>query len=289
MELGVTAVMLPELDFNEQVELCRSLGIKYYQYRPRIVPEDQRGKPYSCWGNHKFDLTPERLMREGRALTQKLRQSGMEPWGTLPTASIDHPDADLRLHIEGAARAEARCARIAPPSCPNKPFDYGALLDRIIKRYAQIIETISRPLGIKLVIETHCNSLATSPGLAYAICRHFNPRDLGVIFDIANFGREGYVQPQLAVSVLREYIDCIHLGGTRRVIADNDELGCKTINFESCALEESDLHMPTWIKTLHAAGIQAPIIIEDFSPHLTGADKLRRSAAFLRKATIGLD
>jgi len=64
MELGVTAVMLPELDFDEQIALCQELGIRYYQYRPRIIPPDQRDKPYSNWGNHKFDLTPERLVRE---------------------------------------------------------------------------------------------------------------------------------------------------------------------------------------------------------------------------------
>ena len=37
MELGVTGVMLPELDFDEQIALCRSLGITRYQYRPRVI------------------------------------------------------------------------------------------------------------------------------------------------------------------------------------------------------------------------------------------------------------
>lgn len=288
MNLGVTAVMLPELDFEEQIALCAELGLRYYQYRPRIIPKAEHGKPYSSHGNHKFNLTPEKFLKEGKTLTKELRQAGLEPWGTLPSASMDDPDAALRTHLEGAAKAEAGCMRMGLPAYPEQPFNYTTLLDRIVKRFAQIIEDLARPLGIKLIIETHCGSLATSPGLAWAICRHFDPHDLGVIFDIANFTREGEIRPHLAVSVLWEYIDCVHLGGGQRVISHRDELGCKVMNVQFCPLEESDLHVPTWLYALHTAGIQAPIIIEDFAFDLTGADKLRRNTAFLNKAIAKL-
>ncbi|MFC1805670.1 sugar phosphate isomerase/epimerase family protein, partial [Planctomycetota bacterium] len=163
MELGVTAVMLPDLDFGEQVELCASLGIRYYQYRPRVIPESQRDKPWGNWGNHKFDLTPDRLLAEGSELTKRLRDAGIEPWGTVPSCNADTPDDELRLHFEGAARAEAKCVRVAPPPYPDEPFDYSELLERAVERYGEIIETLAAPLGIKVIIETHCRCLATSP------------------------------------------------------------------------------------------------------------------------------
>ena len=81
MELGVTAVMLPELDFDEQIALCRAEGVKYYQYRPRVIRPEQRDKPYHSHGRHKFDLTPDRLLTEGAALTARLRSAGLNPGG----------------------------------------------------------------------------------------------------------------------------------------------------------------------------------------------------------------
>ena len=282
MDLGVTAVMLPELDFDEQIALCAELGLRYYQYRPRIIPENSRGKPYSCWGNHKFDLTPERFRKEGQALTQKLRQAGLEPWGALPQAVIDDPDDTLRLHLEGAANAEAHCVRMGPPPYPDKPFNYPELLERAIRRYEFIVQKLARPLGIKIVMETHCRSLVTSPGLAWAICRHFDPRELGVIFDIANFSREGEVRPHLAVSVLRDYIDCVHLGGGRHVAGKTDAFGCSLVTVQACALAQSDLHIPTWLNALQAAGIKPPLIIENFASPMAGPDRLRQDAAFLK-------
>ena len=288
MELGVTAVMLPELDFDEQIELCRSAGVCYYQYRPRIIADSQREAPYSNWGNHKFDLTPTRLAKEGAALTRRLRDAGLEPWGTVPSVNADAPDDELKLHLEGAAAAEAKCVRVAPPPYPNEPFDYAALLERLINRYAQIIDKLSGPLGIKLLIETHCRSLATSPALALNLCHPFPPERIGVIFDMANYSREGEINPSLAVSVLGAYIDCVHIGGGRRLIADVDALGAKCVGHQMCSLQEGDLHAPTWLKALAATGLEPPLIIEDFTPNMTGADRLAASAAFLHKALATL-
>ncbi|HUT36267.1 MAG TPA: sugar phosphate isomerase/epimerase [Planctomycetota bacterium] len=288
MEMGVTAVMLPELDFDEQVALCRELGIRYYQYRPRVIPPEQRDKPWGNWGNHKFDLTPERLAKEGAALTRRLRDAGMEPWGTVPTLTVDAPDDAIRLHLEGAAAAEAKCIRCGPPGYPREPFDYPELLKRVVARYAEVIEKLSAPMGIKLILETHCGTMITSPGLAWNVVRNFPSGRIGVIFDMANFGREGEVNPVLAVSVLRDYIDCCHIGGNRRVIVDVDPLGCKRLSGQMCRMEEGDLHLPSWVKALHGAGLNPPLIIEDFTPNMSGADRLRQSAVALRRMLAAL-
>lgn len=283
MKLGVTAVMLPELDFDEQIALCRSLGVTYYQYRPRTIPESAKGGEYGPWGNHKFDLTPERLLAEGAILTQRLRSAGMEPWGTLPTVTIDADDAVLRMHFEGAAIADAGRVNCAPPPYPQEPFDFVGFLQRTIDRYADVVYRLARSCGIKVVVETHSRGLLSSPGQAWALCRHFAPTELGVIFDLNNFGVEGEVEPNLAVSMLAAYIDCVHLGGRRRVAAEVDRHGCKVIHHECCALEEADLHIPTWLLALRKAGLEPPIIIEDFAPCLTSAERLGRCVRFVRR------
>ena len=85
--LGVTAVMLPELDFADQIALCRECGVTHYSIRPRIIADDQQDQPYSSHGNHKFDLTPARLVEEGAAIRAQLASAGMTPFGTLPAAA----------------------------------------------------------------------------------------------------------------------------------------------------------------------------------------------------------
>jgi len=288
MDMGVTAVMLPDLDFDEQIALCQELGIKYYQYRPRVIAPDQRDKPYSNWGNHKFDLTPDRLVKEGAALTRRLRDAGLEPWGTVPSLSVNMRDDEIKLHLDGAAAAEASCVRCGPPPYPSQPFDYPGLLGRVVERYAHVLQAVSIPMGIKLILETHCGTMITSPALAWNVVRHFSPEHIGVIFDIANFGREGEVNPVLAVSVLRDYIDCVHIGGNRRIITDVDALGCKRLAGQMCRMEEGDLYLPAWVKAIHDAGIGPPLIIEDFTPNMAGADRLRQSAAALKRIMAAL-
>jgi sugar phosphate isomerase/epimerase len=283
LTLGVTAVMLPELDFPDQIELCVRLGIRCYQLRPRRIPDAERGKRPSPWGAHRFDLTPERLVREGAAIAARLRGAGMEPWGTLPAASIDDPDDVLKLHAEGAAASGAGRMRIAPTPYPARSFAYRELLARVVDRYAAIVERVTRPAGIKVLIETHCGSLAASPGLAFNLAAGFAPRDLGVILDVANFGREGEVSPVLAVAVLRDWIDCVHIGGNRRVDTSVDAFGCRKVESRFCPLDESDLNAPAWLDAISAAGIRPPLIIEDFGEYADGPGRLERSTAVLRR------
>jgi sugar phosphate isomerase/epimerase len=283
MRLGVTAVMLPELDFPAQLALCARLGISCYQIRPRNIPEAERGKPPSPWGNHRFDLTPERLVKEGPAIAAAIRGAGLEPWGTLPAACIDDSDDALRLHAEGAAVSGAGRVRIGPTPYPVHPFDYAGFLARVVDRYAVVVERVTRPAGVKILIETHCGGAATSPGLARNLCAGFAPRDVGVILDIANFSREGEVAPLLAVSVLCGWIDCIHIGGSRRVDDGVDAAGCRKVRPEFSPLDESDLNAGAWVSALLEAAPDAPLIIEDFGEYADGPGRLERSAAVLKR------
>lgn len=281
--VGANAVMLPELTFEAQIELCRELGLTHYTFRPRVVPESKRNEAYSNWGRHAFDLTPQRLLAEGAALAGQLQQAGITPFGTVPNATVTDDDDSLRLHFDGAAAARAGRVRVQPPGYPQGPFDYPALLARTIKAYEHVVP-LARAAGVKMVIETHAGSLATSPGLAYAIVQHFDPADVGVIFDLPNFAREGGVNPHLAVAVLGRWIDHLHFGGCRW-IADvpRDEHGFRKPQSVMCELADSELYVPTWLGALRAAGIDVPLIVEDYTPDVSGAQRLRTTVEQLRR------
>ena len=88
--------------------------------------------------------------------------AGITPFGTVPAAMVTDSDDDLKLHLEGAAAIGAGRVRIGPVRYPQGPFHYAALLGQSIERYQRIVE-MARPLRQKIVIETHCHSLAASP------------------------------------------------------------------------------------------------------------------------------
>ncbi len=283
--LGVTAVMLPELDFADQIALCRECGVTHYSIRPRIIADDQQDQPYSSHGNHKFDLTPARLVEEGAAIRAQLASAGMTPFGTLPAADTATGDDELKLHLEGSAAAGAGRVRVAPSPYPRGAFNYEDELNRQIERYHAIV-ALAKPLGQKIVIETHNRSLATSPGLSLNICRHFDPNDLGVIFDIANYQIEGAYQPNLAVAVIRDWIDHVHIGGATWQAGgpgDRDEHGFMRQSHVGCDMTESVLYLPDWVAALRDAQVNVPLVIEDFSNRQAGGERLRNGAESLQQ------
>ena len=273
--------------FAQQIDLCRQTGVTHYSIRPRIIPDEQRDQPWGCWGNHKFDLTPRLLVEQADRIARQLADAGLVAFGTNPATNIDAGDDELKLHFEGAAAVGAGRVRVATAPYPQEPFDYASLLDRVVDRYGQLVAR-AQPMGLKIVIETHHGSLATSPGLALNICRHFDPSQLGVIFDMPNFAIEGNLVPHLAVAVLGDYIDHCHVGGGRRTPGETDDQGFRKAGHEMCSLSQADLHIPTWIGALHAAKRHVPLVIEDFTGNRTGADNLKHTAGQLRKIVESL-
>lgn len=283
LPLGVTAVMLADLDFDEQLALCKSLGVTHYVFRPREIPEAARGQDYSPWGNHKFDLTPRRLRDEGRRLRKRVEDAGLVPFATVPAILADAPKDDLELHLDGAAEAGVRSVRVNPPNYPRDVlFDYPAFLDRTIELYHAAV-ALSRPRGLKLVMEMHTRNVAIGPGLARNIVQGFSPADLGLIVDLPNYAREGFVIPNLALSVLRDWIDHSHVGGSRHVQGATDELGFRKAEHAFCSVTDSDLHVPTWVRMLAQLGRPVPLVVEDFTPNMPGAERLTREVTALRR------
>ena len=282
LPLGVTGVMLPDIDFEQQVELCRSLNVMHYVYRPRVIPEAKRDQPYHSHGNHCFDLTPQRLLDEGGQLRQALEQAGIVPFATVPATHAGDSEDNLKLHFEGAEAGGAKRVRLTPAPYPGELFDYEKYLEKTIGQYQRAVE-LARPHGIKLTIEMHANNAAIGPGLAYNIVRHFDPGEVSVIIDLPNFAKEGSVAPILAISTLRDYIDHAHVGGCRTTQGQYDASGFRQAGKMFCPLTESDLSIPAWLEAMGQLGREVPLVVEDFTGNRSGPDRLRDNVEALRR------
>lgn len=291
LPLGVTAVMLPDLDFDEQLALLKKCGVTHYSIRPRIIPEGERGKPWGNWGNHKYDLTPARLVKEGREIRKRLLDAGLTPFGTVPAITLSDSDDVLKEAFEGAQIVEAGRVRVSPLNWTGYPhnqvINYAETVQKNVDGYQRVV-ALAKAYKQKVVIETHCGSIAASPALALNICRHFKPEELGTIFDIANFNIEGAYHPHLAVAVLDKYIDHVHIGGSRRVSGLYDAVGFRQSATTQTPVNEADLYIPAWLKALHESGCHVPLMIEDFTQNVPGSLRLEASAAALRRALESL-
>ena len=62
MKYSATTVMMPGCDLEETAALLSRLGYDGVEWRVRRIPDEQKGKPFGFWGNHKNDLSPDNIV-----------------------------------------------------------------------------------------------------------------------------------------------------------------------------------------------------------------------------------
>ncbi len=302
LPLGVTAVMLPELDFEAQLALCQSLGVTRYVFRPRIVPEAQRDQPFSNWGRHAFDLTPQRLFDEGPELAKRLADAGLIAFGTVPAIHLESSDDEIDLACRGALRAGASRVRLSPATIPGDVlFDWPKLRDRMQGRFRDALAIADAAMrefpdslaggAIKFTSEIHTGQPTPTAGLTRQVLEVFDPQRVGSILDLPNLGREGLTSPAVSISVLGPYVDHCHVGGSRRSPNAADGRGFTGSSTTFTSLRESDLHAPTWLRLIaeqaEKLGRAIPLVCEDYTPGMRGADRLTRTVGEIRDCFAG--
>ncbi|MEM7576360.1 MAG: hypothetical protein AAF328_02695 [Planctomycetota bacterium] len=299
LPLGVTAVMLPELDFAMQLELCRTLGVTHYVLRPRVIAEVQRDRPFSNWGNHAFDLTPQRLFDEGEGIATQMEQAGLIPFGTVPSLNLESSDEDIDLACRGALRVGSSRVRLSPATVPGDVlYDWPKKLDRLRGRFRDALAIADAAASaypeagpIKFTSEVHTGQPTPTAGLTRQVLESFDPERVGAIFDLPNLAREGLTSPAVSISALGPYIDHCHVGGARRTPNEPDAKGFTGSRTTFTSLRDSDLHIPTWLRLIaeHAdtLGREIPLVCEDYTPGMAGADRLRRTVQEIRDVFTG--
>ena len=285
MRYSATSVMLPELTMEEQAELLQRLGFDGIEWRVRRVPESQRGKGFSEWGEHKNDLTPENFAANAPKMKQVAADHGLAIAGIASNA----PATDLeqvKLLAEGAAACAtgasgAPFVRIGCPRGYDGSVDYNALYDEAVKAYGKALGAI-KPFGVKAALEIHGGTIHVSASLAHRIVSNWPPDRVCVIFDANNMIRDGFETTELALELLGPYVGHIHVGGHRPVSKGVDGLGTRQWEWESVPLAEGLYDYPRLLKKLKAMGYAGFISIEDFRG-VPAEEKLKEDIGYLRE------
>lgn len=269
MRFSVTTVILPTLDLEETVKLLSRLGFQGVEWRVRRIPPDKKEAPFSFWGNHKNDLTPERFLREAAQIRKLCDDHGLRIVSLAAQARADQLE-EVKLLADGAAAVAGNgtpppLLRIGPPRNYDGGTNYHILYREAVEAYGKALE-ITRPRRVKMVMETHNNTLCVSASLAHRLVSPFSPEDLGVIYDPQNAVVDGYETPQLALELLGPYLAHLHIGGARPVAGKTDEFGSVRWRWERCPLAEGLYDYRRLFELLKKIGYDGFCSLEDFRP-----------------------
>ncbi|MBN1343561.1 MAG: sugar phosphate isomerase/epimerase [Phycisphaerae bacterium] len=279
MKYSVTSVILPDLDVVETCELLRELGYDGVEWRVRHTPPEAVGKGYSCWGEHKTDLSPANLIERAEEVARITADHGLGIAGIAANLTADDLE-DLRRLADGVARMGRIPIRVGARCRYDRTVPYLQLYDRAVESYGDVIELL-RPYGIKTIIEIHGGTIMVSASLAYRIASNFSSDEMGVIYDVNNMTMDGFETFRIGLELLGDYVAHVHAGGWRPVEKSRREDGTLDWGYEGCDLAESLLDIPQFMDDLKAVGYQGFISIEDFRA-MDHREKLGRQIEYLR-------
>jgi len=286
MRYSATSVMLAQLTLEEQADLLQQLGFDGIEWRVRRVSEQQRGQPFSEWGAHKNDLTPENFAANAARMKQAAADRGLAIAGLASNPSADDLE-QIKLLAEGAAACGAPFVRVGCPRRYDARVDYNLLYREAVEGYGKAVELVSS-FGVKTALEIHGGTIHPSASLAHRIVSHWPADKVCVIYDPQNMVMDGFETTELALELLGPYVGHCHVGGHRPVEKDRDETGTAQWDWPGCPMADGLYSFPRMLRKLKAMRYAGFISIEDFRP-LPPEDKLREGIEYLKavEASVG--
>ncbi|MCK5380622.1 MAG: sugar phosphate isomerase/epimerase [Candidatus Latescibacteria bacterium] len=279
MKYCATTVAFPQFDMRETAELLSRLGFDGAEWRVRRIPEAEKGKPYSPWGNHKNDLSPDNLKARADELKAIGKEYGLAIAGLAPNIQADQLD-DIRLLAEGAVACGAPFFRVGAPRGYDRTANYNDLYDEAVRAYEKALE-ISRSYGVRILLEIHGGTIMVSASLAHRIVSKFDPKDIGVIYDTNNMTKEGFETYRIGLELLGPYLAHSHVGNhtphPEKTLAD----GTLEWAWEGAGLAAGLTNYPQVMADLKAVGFDGFISIEDFR-EMDAEKKLREGIGYLK-------
>lgn len=280
MRLSLTTVALPHLSLEETVAFARRLGYDGVELRVRRIPAAAVDQPYSFWGNHKSDVTPDNVVALAPRIKALCADQGLAIPALACNATARELD-DLRRLAEGAAILGCPLVRVGAPRRYDGSVSYHDLYRETVDAFGQAIEVL-RPFNVRALLEIHGGTITVSAGLAHRLVSNFAPEDVGVIYDVQNMVREGYEGARLGLDVLGRYLAHVHVGGHAPSPAERDATGTRRWQWHATDLADGLLSVPPLLAELHRVGYDGFITVEDLRPGLDAEEKFGQAATYLR-------
>lgn len=279
MKLSVTTVMLPHLDLPHTCKLLSDLGFDGVELRVRRLASEKANEEPSPWGRHLSDVSPDNILERADEVKTVIAEHGLEIAGFASACAADDLD-HVKLLAEGAQAVGCPAIRL---SCTGYKgtVNYHELYNEAVKNYGKALE-ITRPFGLKVLVEMHGGTIHPSASLAHRIVSNFDATDIGVLYDPQNMVKDGFETIPMALELLGDYLAHIHVGAHRPSANKPDDRGIVTWSWSGCPMSEGLYDFPLMMEALRKIGYAGFISVEDFRGDCSPEDRLKNAINFLR-------
>jgi sugar phosphate isomerase/epimerase len=280
MRYSITTVALPHLSLEETFDFVGRLGYEGVELRVRRIPATAAGQPYSFWGNHRNDLSPDNFVALAPRIRGLANSHGLVIPAIASNATATDLD-DLRRLAEGAALAGCPLVRVGAPRRYDGTVPYQMVFAEAVEAFGRALDVISS-FGVRALLEIHGGTITVSAGLALRLVEQFAPERLGVVYDVQNMVREGYEGIRLGLDVLGPYLAHVHVGGHAPFSGARAAYGTLSWEWRATELADGLLSTPELIAELQRIGYSGFVTVEDLRQEVEPQAKFTAAIRYLR-------
>jgi sugar phosphate isomerase/epimerase len=276
-QYAVFTVMCPECDLEQTAALAASLGLDGLEWRvTKKSPEPITTVSY--WSANRStvdidnvgaDLARAKQIADRHKLAMPILGSYMR-CSELPV---------VEAAMQAAAAAGCHKMRVGPPGYDGSK-SYPELYEQAKQDFAKVA-ALARKYRVQACIEMHMGNITPSAGLAHRLVSHFDPAEIGVIFDPGNMVVEGYENYQLGLELLGPYLSHVHAKNCLWA-KTGEENGVAKWEWRMAPTKLGQADWRAIVSALKKVGYQGWLSFEDFSDGDTRA-KLSESLGYLKR------
>lgn len=275
MKYSVFTVGLPEMTIEEALKKMKEYGYDGVDFRVTEIKPEFAGEAPSYWRNNYCTVDVNRAEEQAEELKKLAARYGLEI-NALASYLTCTDDIDKIASVMRAAKkmGAGRIRVNAPKYDPEK--GYRQVLEEAVAGFRRVEEK-ARENGIKAHFEMHHGTITPSASAAYALAKNFDPQYIGVIYDTGNIIYEGLEEYQMALEILGEYLDLVHIKNACWLK--------KGEKYEAdwASFTDGFADFPKFFKALKTTGYDGYVTFEDFSGKESSDKKLKNNLIFIKE------
>jgi sugar phosphate isomerase/epimerase len=280
MKYAVFTVGTPEYNLEETLSKLKEFGYDGVEWRINEISKNiNETETPSYWGYNRSTVDIETIEAKAENLKALSEKYGIEICALatyLGPQNLEKVDRVLRA----ANKMGCPKIRVNAPGY-NETENYNLTLKRTIEQL-KTLEILAKKYNVKINLEMHMGTIIPSASAAYRLVSNFDSKYIGVIYDTGNVIYEGYEQYKMALEILGEYLDHVHIKNARWVEKEKLEDGTVVWEAQWAPMSKGQANFKEVGKALKSVGYDGYLSFEDFSNEETTDDKLKFGLKYIK-------
>jgi sugar phosphate isomerase/epimerase len=274
MKYSVFTVCMPEYRLEKVPGLLAKWGYDGVEWR--VVDQEDAPKP-GFWRGNKATVPESKALAMAAEVTRMTKAAGLEMPGLGTYCGADVKKVPYLMEV--AQAMGVRNIRVSTPYYDGTK-SYNQMWKQAQKDYARI-EKLAAKFKVRSSVEMHPNTLTPSASASLRFLSPFDPKQVGVIYDIGNLPREGLENWRAGIEMLGKYLTYIHMKNGLWFKSAKEPDGTVKWSYKASSLKTGQMDLGKFMEVLVGLGYDGWISLEDFSPG-SSKRKLTQDIAYLK-------